>query len=475
MKTKNHQKIFVTFLVTFMIVAFTNQVNAGNYKIVYLDSIQAGDTAAVCDNLDSIKVIPMNGLKNSSWQYYEGNNSVTLNADTLYLKGDYNSVIDYHGFDGVNEEYKWIGIQPLNLSIVQDFYGYNYISCNVTTSLSAVTNFEGNAQFSWNPLTGLDDPNIANPVATITSNVKYVVTVTIAGGCVVKDSITVTLNPMSAPQICIVGVDSFNKNRIIWDKPVSQLIDSFFIFKETKVTNVYKKIGAVGYNKYSLFTDTVSYPEIQSDRYKVSYKDVCGLESYKCFPHKTMHLSVNKGQNDMWNLIWEPYEGFTVWSYNIYRGTNSSNLEQIGATSGGGATQYSDLNPPAGDVLYQVEVVSPNNCNPWETSNKKAAIYSTSRSNIARSNGTDIHETISRQRQFSIWPNPPKDRLFIESKQIDIKNGIVEISDIEGKIIQKIALKLSKMEMDISNMKSGFYFVKIKTDVGITTQKIVKK
>jgi hypothetical protein len=42
-------------------------------------------------------------------------------------------------------------------------------------------------------------------------------------------------------------------------------------------------------------------------------------------------------------------------------------------------------------------------------------------------------------------------------------------------VMQKIALKLSKTEVDISNLNSGFYFVKIKTDLGITTQKIIKK
>ncbi len=50
--------------------------------------------------------------------------------------------------------------------------------------------------YAWTPTTGLDDATIANPTATPTDTTTYVVTVTDADGCVVKDSLTVTTHPL---------------------------------------------------------------------------------------------------------------------------------------------------------------------------------------------------------------------------------------------------------------------------------------
>gem|GEM_PF-6395672 len=65
-----------------------------------------------------------------------------------------------------------------------------------------------------------------------------------------------------------------------------------------------------------------------------------------------------------WNLIWEPYQGFVVSSYNIYRGTTPNQLQLIGTISGVN-TQFTDLTPSAGYLYYQVEVVAPYACNPY--------------------------------------------------------------------------------------------------------------
>lgn len=48
------------------------------------------------------------------------------------------------------------------------------------------------ATYAWAPATGLSDANAANPTATVTSKMDYIVTVTLANGCVFKDTMTVT-------------------------------------------------------------------------------------------------------------------------------------------------------------------------------------------------------------------------------------------------------------------------------------------
>ncbi len=58
--------------------------------------------------------------------------------------------------------------------------------------------------YSWSPTAGLSDPNIAQPVATPTSNTNYILTVTdVATGCTKKDTVTVNVAPPITPTFTI--------------------------------------------------------------------------------------------------------------------------------------------------------------------------------------------------------------------------------------------------------------------------------
>jgi hypothetical protein len=201
-------------------------------------------------------------------------------------------------------------------------------------------------QFSWTPVTGLNDPNSQNPIAAPSQTTTYTVTASIQNGCSATSSVTISVVPMSAPEICIVGVSENNKNLIAWEKPETDFVDSIYIYRETTISNTYQLIGVIPYTQTSLFEDLNSNPTVQSNQYQISMKDVCGLESQKSEPHKTMHLAINQGIGTTYNLIWEPYIGFDVSTYHIYRGISPTNLVLLGSTSGA-STQYTDLNAPS--------------------------------------------------------------------------------------------------------------------------------
>src|SRR5690606_41844700 len=57
-------------------------------------------------------------------------------------------------------------------------------------------NATGGTSYSWSPITGLSNPNIANPIACPTANTTYTVIVTNANSCTATDSVTITLNPL---------------------------------------------------------------------------------------------------------------------------------------------------------------------------------------------------------------------------------------------------------------------------------------
>ncbi len=339
--------------------------------------------------------------------------------------------------------------------------------CGHGAVLRTNTNYNGTGKltYSWLPVTGLDSSTIANPFVSSNSGGTYTVTASTPNGCIATDNIHVTLNPLSAIEICIVGVDSANENIIVWNNPSSTAINSFYIYRETNVTNVYQKIGTTSYGNLSVFVDVNSHPDVQSNRYKISIKDNCGLESDMSAPHQTMHLSINQGQGNTWNLIWDSYQGFTVSTYNVYRGTTPNNLQLIGSSSGSNA-QYSDLSAPSGFIYYQVEVVSPNQCNPSRS-------YNSSRSNIATNNGVGIFENSNPLDLFSIYPNPAFDFITLNIGQIINTFEIMNIYNALGGLVFSESLRQNQQQINVGNLSNGVYTVEIKSNEWSKKQELI--
>jgi len=59
-----------------------------------------------------------------------------------------------------------------------------------------VTGGEAGYSYSWSPVTGLNNPNVSNPVAKPAVTTTYTVTVTDANGCQATDDITITVQPV---------------------------------------------------------------------------------------------------------------------------------------------------------------------------------------------------------------------------------------------------------------------------------------
>lgn len=340
----------------------------------------------------------------------------------------------------------------------------------------------GGLKYKWTPSTGLDNDTIAYPFASVTSKSTYTLVVTTASGCTATANVTVNMLTMAKPEIGIVGVTSSNKNRIVWNKPVTTGIESYYIYKETNTSNVFEKIGTVSYDSLSVFVDNQSSPDVKSNKYKISIFDCNGMESPLSDAHKTMHLSINKGQNNTWNLIWEAYQGFNVSTYNIYRGTNANNLNFFDATSGS-STQYSDLSAPSGDVYYQLEVISSILINPSkapstiqksigsENSNGASLVsYNSSRSNIATNTVSGVNELTGDNKKINIYPNPVKNELKIEFEG----NSSFEIMNLMGQVVYNGDVSESTT-VQTANLSSGIYLIKFKTGKTFEYKKIIKE
>lgn len=407
------------------------------------------------------------GSLSYNWQPSTGLNDSTLmnpKAEVIHDTTYFVTVSTPNGciaMDSVSVNVTPLIVNPTNTSI----------TCSGSATINTSSNYTGldSLMYSWTPSTGLDSDTSSHPIVSVDSNKTYTVTVTTQNGCVATNNVFVTIIPMDAPELCIVGVDSANKNLLAWNKIPSTSIDSFYVYRETNVTNVYQWIGGVNYDSLSVFADFNSFPAVQSNKYKISIKDKCGLESIAGAPHKTMHLSINHGQGTTWNLIWDAYAGFTVSTYNVYRGTTVNNLQLIG-TSSGSNTQYSDINAPAGDLYYQVEVISPNSCNPTRS-------YNSSRSNVASTTTSGIVENARSADLISVYPNPAQDKVYIAANGFGtFKRCDVRVFNIQGKEVMDSQIQNQDViQFDIAALSSGMYVVKIQTESNVIVKRFTKQ
>jgi hypothetical protein len=443
-----------------------------NVSILPLIANAGGPIIMSCDGVTQVNSVFTNytGTAALSYQWIP---STGLNNDTIanptvnqQNQTDYQvSVTTENGCIATDS----MRVIVMPLTITSGGSNTNTTTCNGTIALSTSTNYQGidTLNYLWTPSEGLSDSTIANPTITVDTNKAYTVTITTTNGCTASTQIMALLTPIAdSAKICIVGVNSNNKNIVIWNKPISTIIESFNIYKETNVTNIYTLIGSVNYDSLSTFIDTSSFPSVQSNKYRISIKDKCGVETNKSEPHKTMHLAINQGQGNSWNLIWDAYEGFVVPTYNIYRGSSPGFLNPIG-TSSGSNSQYTDLNPPVGNLYYQVELIGPNVCNPTRD-------YNASRSNIATNNISNVFN-ITNKNSFEIYPNPAENNITITTEK-NIKSGTISIMNLQGEIILRADIynQNSKL-LEIENLSSGVYFITLRTENYTSTKKLIKQ
>lgn len=158
-----------------------------------------------------------------------------------------------------------------------------------------------------------------------------------------------------APQISIVTVDAATgKNCVIWDAPANlpSYIDKIYVYKEEGSTNNWVRQAEIALSA-GQWIDMASDPAVRKNRYKITYGTNFGAESNKSTAHSSTHLQMNVGLHGANNLIWTKYEGGTIDSYRILRGTTPDNMTVI-ATVPGTEYTYTDLNAPEG-VYYALE------------------------------------------------------------------------------------------------------------------------
>ncbi|KAF0198906.1 MAG: hypothetical protein FD166_897 [Bacteroidetes bacterium] len=271
--------------------------------------------------------------------------------------------------------------------------------------------------------------------------------------------------------VCMVTVDSLtNQNVIIWEKPVSDLIADFLVYKETDEANVYEVIDTVSYEEAPIVSDFGSNPAMRPYRYKIGFRD----SENRVFPagdyHQTIHLTINQGVNGNWNLIWTPYTGIDYTSYKIMRKSGDGAFEQI-ATVSASFSSFTDFDAPAGDIAYMVKIVNPEGC----STGLRNAVYTDINSNQASANLVSVGGI--GKTDFSIYPVPANDQINIQFGD-NIKGNIkLTITDVTGRVIyseEYSDVRQGQVKtVDSSDLNEGLYLLNVISSGNRITKKIL--
>ena len=108
---------------------------------------------------------------------------------------------------------------------------------------------------------------------------------------------------------------------------------------------------------------------------------------------------------------------------------------------------------------YQVKLYVENNIKSWDEITKTI--------NVNVLSNTSFSEDL-----ISIYPNPTAN--FITLNISNSNQGAFVIFDISGKIILQDFIKYKESIIDMTNFSQGIYFIRITTDFGSSTKKIIK-
>ena len=389
-------------------------------KNIYTLIVQSNDTtlgevsgSTVCEYLDTISISATATMPHYHFvQWSDGNTNATrnivVNSDSVIVAI---FAIDTHS---------------VVVTVNNESYGSVNGTCNVpygTTVTIEATASDGYHFAEWSNGSRNNPDNI-----TIVSDTV----------------ITAIFTDDVVPQICMVSVQN-GYNTVIWEKGLK--VASYNIYREGNTANQYELLSTVTYDSLSTWVDSISNPRSRSYRYRMTTTDIYGYESEASDVHKTMHLTINKGIGNQWNLVWTEYEGAPYTTYVIYRGTNASNIQQIDVMPAGGNTTYTDENAPEGDVYFQVGVMMSSPCNPSKSS-------SIIMSNIATNGNVGIQNI-----------DLTDVNIFSRMGEIIVENPSgksIQVLDAVGRIIYITNnTSYNDSQVSISVPKSGVYLVKV--------------
>ena len=111
-------------------------------------------------------------------------------------------------------------------------------------------------------------------------------------------------------------------------------------------------------------------------------------------------------------------------------------------------------------VSYEVQIIA--HCSNNQTSDPSATITFTT-------TGIDDH---TLDNSVTVYPNPTTGLVQIQNGEWRMEN--VEVYDAYGKLLNTMIVNDNTVNLDLSGYAKGTYFVRVTTERGVVTKRVVK-
>ncbi|MGP8216201.1 MAG: T9SS type A sorting domain-containing protein [Bacteroidia bacterium] len=350
------------------------------------------------------------------------------------------------------------------------------ITCGNTIQLNAVCTPSASS-IVWSPSAYLNNANIVNPICKLEGKqVNYIVTATITG-CTVKNSITITPQAVATNiSLCEASVDTGSQfNILVWDTNNMQHVDSIRIYYLNSSLQ-WASIGEVPYRGKEYFEDKVNNPNVSTVRYKLVSVDSCG-DTLSSIWHNAMWIQNNAG-----TFSW-PGTGYLiegnptpVLTYILYRDSISNGNWDSIASVNGLQNIISDpnyANYPKGRWFVEA-ILDVSGC-PLPYIRPEKVNNTTTRSNTQHNTIIKGVQQLVNVEGLKVYPNPANETLNIRFDGTKAEAARISIVDVTGREVHsELSMVNGEWSMNIANLSTGIYFVKVTTHTSSQVVKFVK-
>lgn len=316
---------------------------------------------------------------------------------------------------------------------------------------------------------------------TVTQGGSYTVTGQSPACDAVSQPFNIIGSAAPVPPICMVTVDETdNKNVIIWEKPVTDLIQNFVILRE-EINNpgVYNQIHSQDYLTLSEFKDTGSFANIRAYRYKIAVEDTCSGFTIPSNAQRSMHLDVAQGNNVLarqlnWNVYQGQPQGYT--HYLIFRETAPGNLNLALIDSVPSIqTWYYDNSLTAIADTNRAYMVGYRITTPCVSSRAGNQICQSNVTSIELPVIDGLNSISQNDFDFNIIPNPNNGIFSINvignQSQNALKMNIINV--LGEQVYSKNFDDVKQMDMDLRSLANGVYFVCFKDGINNIQKRVI--
>jgi hypothetical protein len=335
---------------------------------------------------------------------------------------------------------------------------------NESTTLLAT----GGTVYSWSPTTGLNNPTLANPIATIGVTTTYTVSVS-NNYCVDSDDVTVIVENHPScgnPVNCTAPTGQFaddigaSQATVFWDA-VPGAIKYKIEFREVGGTNWTSKATTNTFKKLKPLAAATTY------EYKIKSRCPAGWTDYSTLDFFTTESCDKPG-----NII---VGGITSIQATISWNASVDAIKYKIRHRKVGAANWIKNNTP----VTSIDLTDLTSSTDYEYQLKSRCPYGwtgwTDLSGFTTSSSRMVKEDVVEKMEVHIFPNPTQGHFYMDISGAEVESIVVKIFDYTGHLIleRQPGEMTTQSHFDLSAQPKGIYFVQVVENRQTVTKRVI--